>query len=262
MDLESWFVLASSSILCLQLKTLTNQSLNTSSENLIYNTKHYVRQGFVREKGTVPDISIKLTQIVCTDVEIMRGKKEKKEWRKVGRREEGRHRSNQDGTSDHFQGWRNSENTGTSGAQRWAPGRCWYLEESWTKLVLESWIQGVIAATRPSWHGWTQSSEALPSSPNSCFPQRPSWRNPSFSGGSVSKESVCKARDLGSTLGQEDSPGEGINNPLPNSCLENSMGREGPGGLQFMGSQRVRSNWVTNTSTFIREPASKGIWEM
>ena len=35
------------------------------------------------------------------------------------------------------------------------------------------------------------------------------------------------------------SPGEGNGNPLQYSCLENSMDREEPGGLQSMGSQRV-----------------------
>jgi len=53
--------------------------LSASSENLIYNSKHYGRQGFVRGKETIPDISIKLIQTVYTDVEIVRGKKKKKE---------------------------------------------------------------------------------------------------------------------------------------------------------------------------------------
>ena len=53
--------------------------MSASSENLIYNSKHYVRQGFVREKETIPDISIKLIQTGYTDVEIVRGKKKKKE---------------------------------------------------------------------------------------------------------------------------------------------------------------------------------------
>ena len=58
-----------------------------------------------------------------------------------------------------------------------------------------------------------------------------------FSGGSDGKESACSVGDLGSILGR--SPGEGNGNPLQDSCLENSMDREEPGMLQFMGSQRV-----------------------
>ena len=46
------------------------------------------------------------------------------------------------------------------------------------------------------------------------------------------------ARDAGSIPGRERSPGEGHGNPFQYSCLENSMDR-GPGGLQFMGSQRL-----------------------
>ena len=41
--------------------------------------------------------------------------------------------------------------------------------------------------------------------------------------GSVSKQSAHNVEDPGSTLGQEDSPGEGSGNPLQYSCLENSM---------------------------------------
>ena len=37
-------------------------------------------------------------------------------------------------------------------------------------------------------------------------------------------------------------------NPVQYSCLENSMDEE-PGGLQSMGLQRVRHDWVTNTHT-------------
>ena len=42
------------------------------------------------------------------------------------------------------------------------------------------------------------------------------------------------------SLGQEDPPGEGSDNPLQYSCLENFMDRRG--GLQFVGSQRVRQD--------------------
>ena len=58
-----------------------------------------------------------------------------------------------------------------------------------------------------------------------------------FPGGSISKESVYNAEDLGSNPGSG-SPGEGTGYPLQYSCLENSMDRE-PGRLQSMESQRV-----------------------
>ena len=46
-------------------------------------------------------------------------------------------------------------------------------------------------------------------------------------------------RDAGSIPGLGRSPGGGHGNPLQYSCLENPMDRE-PGGLQFIGLQRVR----------------------
>ena len=45
-------------------------------------------------------------------------------------------------------------------------------------------------------------------------------------------------RDTGWIPGWERSPGVGNGNLLQYSCLENPMDRK-PGGLQFMGSQRV-----------------------
>ena len=59
-----------------------------------------------------------------------------------------------------------------------------------------------------------------------------------FPGNSVSKESACRARDLGSIPGSGRSPGEGNSYPLQYSCLENSMDLE-PDGLQSMGSQEL-----------------------
>ena len=41
----------------------------------------------------------------------------------------------------------------------------------------------------------------------------------------LGKESVCDAGDLGSTPGLGGSPGEGNDNPLQCSCLENSTER-------------------------------------
>ena len=60
-----------------------------------------------------------------------------------------------------------------------------------------------------------------------------------FLGVSDDKESTCHAGDLGSTPGSGRPPGEGNGNPFQYSCLENSMAEE-PGGLDFMGSQKVR----------------------
>ena len=57
--------------------------------------------------------------------------------------------------------------------------------------------------------------------------------------GKGGKESACNTEDLGSLPGSERSPGEGNGNPLHCSCLENPWTEE-PGGLQSMGSQRVR----------------------
>ena len=60
-----------------------------------------------------------------------------------------------------------------------------------------------------------------------------------FPGGSDGKESAYNVGDPGSIPGSGRYPGEGSGNPLQYSCLENSMTEE-PGGLQSMGSQRVR----------------------
>ena len=48
------------------------------------------------------------------------------------------------------------------------------------------------------------------------------------------KDSICNAGDLVLTSGLGRSPREGNG-----SCLENSMDREEPGGLQSMGSQQA-----------------------
>ena len=65
-------------------------------------------------------------------------------------------------------------------------------------------------------------------------------RNINNPGGSEVKASASNEGDLGSIPGSGRSPVEGNGNPLQYSCLENSMDREEPGGLQSMGSQRVR----------------------
>ena len=53
------------------------------------------------------------------------------------------------------------------------------------------------------------------------------------------------------SLGLGRSPGQGNGNPFQYSWLENFPWTEEPGRLQFMGSQRVGHDWVTNTFTFI-----------
>ena len=61
-----------------------------------------------------------------------------------------------------------------------------------------------------------------------------------FPDGSDGKESACNAGDLGSIPGSGRSPRGGHGNPFQYSCLENPPWTEKPGGLQPMGSQRVR----------------------
>ena len=69
------------------------------------------------------------------------------------------------------------------------------------------------------------------------------------SGGSDGKNNACNMGDWGSVPGQEDHPPGEVNGyPFQYSCLENSMDR-GPGRLQFMESQRVGHDCVTNTFT-------------
>ena len=79
--------------------------------------------------------------------------------------------------------------------------------------------------------------------------------------GSDGKESTCQRRRLGSIPASGRSPGGGNGNLLQYSCLENSMDRE-PGGLQTMGSQRVRHYWATNTFTFkeLLKPMKTQCW--
>ena len=71
-----------------------------------------------------------------------------------------------------------------------------------------------------------------------------------FPGGSDGKESACNAGDRGSIPGSGRSPGEGNGNPLEYSCRIIPWAEE-PGGLQSMGSQRVRQDLATNTLTFM-----------
>ena len=54
------------------------------------------------------------------------------------------------------------------------------------------------------------------------------------------KEYTCQAGDMDSILGLGRSPGGENGNPFQYSCLGN-LWTEEPGGLQFMGSQKSRT---------------------
>ena len=71
----------------------------------------------------------------------------------------------------------------------------------------------------------------------------------SFPGGSDCKEFTYKAGDLGSISGLGRSPGVGMETHSSILAWRISWSEE-PGGLQSMGSQRVRHNWATNTFIF------------
>ena len=64
-------------------------------------------------------------------------------------------------------------------------------------------------------------------------------RRLSFPGGSVGKESVCNARDLGSIPGLGKSPGGGHGNPFQYSCLENSQGQRSLAGYSPWGRKEL-----------------------
>ena len=68
-----------------------------------------------------------------------------------------------------------------------------------------------------------------------------------FPGGSVGKESVSNAGDLGLISGSGRSPEEGNSNPLQYSCLENSVDR-GAWKATVHGVARVGHNWATKPS--------------
>ena len=69
-----------------------------------------------------------------------------------------------------------------------------------------------------------------------------------FPHSSVSKESACNARDLGSIPGLGRSPGEGNGNPLQYSCLENPMDR-GAWRATVYGLTEVRRDLATKTTS-------------
>ena len=70
-----------------------------------------------------------------------------------------------------------------------------------------------------------------------------------FPGGSDGKESAFNAGDRGSIPGMGRSLGKGNGYPHQYFAWKIPWTEE-PGGLQSMGSQRVRHHWATNTFTF------------
>ena len=116
--------------------------------------------------------------------------------------------------------------------------------------VAESMINNVFSSNQwgkyKTWVPWnTQKGPLSYPSPSSLFSYRPLHFH-GFPGGSDGKESACNVRSLGSIPGSGRSHGKENGYPLQYSRLENPMAEE-LGGLQPMGSQRVRHDWVTNT---------------
>ena len=73
-----------------------------------------------------------------------------------------------------------------------------------------------------------------------------------FPGGSVSKESVCNAGDLGSVPGWGRSPGGGHGNPLQYSCLENPYGQRSLEGYSPWGCKELDTTaWLSTAHTQI-----------
>ena len=70
-----------------------------------------------------------------------------------------------------------------------------------------------------------------------------------FPGGSDGKESTCNMGDLGLIPGLGRSPGGREWQPIPVFLPGGYPWTEKPGGLQSMGSQRVRHYWMTKHNT-------------
>ena len=67
----------------------------------------------------------------------------------------------------------------------------------------------------------------------------------SFSGSSLVKNPPANAGDTNSITGSGRSPGVGNGNPPQYLCLEKFHGQRNLVGVQSMGSQRVKHDWVT-----------------
>ena len=70
-----------------------------------------------------------------------------------------------------------------------------------------------------------------------------------YTGGSDGKEFACSAGDLGSIPGSRKSPGEGNDNPLQCSCLENSMHRGACRARVHGIAELDLTEWLTHTHT-------------
>ena len=93
--------------------------------------------------------------------------------------------------------------------------------------------------------GWTQAG--------SHFRQNEDLETfPGFPSGSDGKESACSQEIQVQSLGQEDPLEKGM---AAHSCILawKTPWTEELGGLQFMGSQRVAQDWVTNTHTYTQK---------
>ena len=81
-----------------------------------------------------------------------------------------------------------------------------------------------------------------------------------FPGSSAGKEFAGKAGDMGSTPGLGRSLWRRAWQPTPVFLAGESPWTEEPGGLQFMGSQRVGHDWATKHSTAIRWLLPRAWW--
>ena len=93
--------------------------------------------------------------------------------------------------------------------------------------MVGAWVKG------PEWAGpWPQAMELR---------YVLKYHTTQLPGGTVVKNLPASARDAGLIPGSGRFRGVGNGNPLKYSCLRNPVERE-PGGLQSMGSRRVRRN--------------------
>ena len=74
------------------------------------------------------------------------------------------------------------------------------------------------------------------------------FRREGFPRGLVAKNLPANAGDLGSIPGSGSSPGEGNDNPLQYSCLENPMGGKNLAGYSAWGCKRVGHDLATKTT--------------
>ena len=78
-----------------------------------------------------------------------------------------------------------------------------------------------------------------------------------FLGGSDGKASACNVRDLGSISESGRSPGEGNDNPLQYSCLENSM--DGGAWHDTVNGIAKSHTWLSNFTLYFNKKKEKEI---